>query len=151
MESVKVTSAAQVPQPLQRAAKSAFAVGANSVALNADRDSLLVQFKDADRYYFDPENVTMHALELLGAARTYGLVRPNLRPVIGTYEVELVGWLREPLIVRTVYSAGDVRVQIGVGRWHLSERRDTAAALRHALIDALAAYYDETIAPYSAP
>lgn len=147
METSTVTSVGALPVSLQAAAKCALAVGA-AVKVNADGSGLLVQFAESDMYYFDPENISMHALEMLGHARTFGFVQPTVIPDEQERPV-VAGFVRVPLVIRTVFSAGDVRVQIGASRWYVDEHTNTATAMRHALIKAFTAYYDEAIAPYS--
>lgn len=141
METTVITRADAAPRHLQRAAKAALAVGA-SVMANSDGEGLMVQFKESDRYYFDPENVTLHALEMLGHARTYGFVVYS-----GT---AADAWIRVPLVIRTVFSNEDVRVQLGASKWFADKHANTATAMRHALVDAFATYYDEAIAPAQA-
>jgi hypothetical protein len=152
METIKVTHASQVPQHLQRAAKVALAVGA-TVRVGVDGESLLVQFKDSDSYHFAPEDITLHAFEALGAARTYGMVAPYLRDLseVGAPggAVEVIGWVRKSIVIRTIFSVGDVRVQIGASPWFKDEHLNTAVAMRRALVDAFSTYYDEAIAPYT--
>lgn len=139
METKTVTSAKNAPQHLQRAVKVALAVGA-AVRVSNDGEQLFAQFKTSDSYYFDPENTTLHALEALGEARLHGLVFPG---------VGGRAWIRQSLVIRTVFSVGDVRVQIGSSKWFADSHLNTTAALRRALCDALASYYDEVIAPYT--
>jgi hypothetical protein len=128
---------------LQRAAKCAFAVGADVyVYAVRDESAIYVKFPDNDRARFDPEYNTMHALELLGVARSNGFVTHT---AIGNGVTYL------PYVVRVVYSTNDVRVQIGASKWFVTScLKNTASATRRALVDAFCAYYDEAIAPYTA-
>lgn len=151
METSIITNTAGLPQHMKRAAKVALAVGA-TVHVSSDGEQLLAHFADNDRYYFDPENVTLHALEVLGHARLYGFVVPALRDLTEFGEVggvELTGWTRQHLIVRSVFSTGDVRIQIGASKWFQDFNQNTTIALRHALCLAFSSYYDEAIAPYT--
>ena len=132
MQSKQIPRANEAPAPLRRAAKVAFAVGAE-VRVGMDGESLLVQFENSDAYYFDPEHTTLHMLEALGAARTYGFATQ--------------GFSRLALVVRTVFSNEDVRVQIGASKWFVSKLPNTARALRAAIVDAFCGYYDEAIHP----
>lgn len=146
MQSSEIKSATKLPQHMQRAAKSALAVGA-TVQISDDGEQLRVRFDGSDLYYFDPENVTLHALELLGHARMFGFVEPVFNH--DATPPEYVGNIRSPLIVRSVFSAGDVRVQIGASKWFQDFHPNTAIALRRAVCYAFATYYDEAIAPYT--
>lgn len=147
METVPVTSARDIKPHMQHAVKAALAVGA-TVELSKDGEQLRARFDGSDLYYFDPENVTLHALELLGAARMLGFVEP-----VFNHEAtppEYVGTIRRAsLIVRSVFSAGDVRIQIGASKWFQDFNPNTAIALRRAICYAFASYYDEAIAPYT--
>jgi hypothetical protein len=147
METTSIVRADQAPHHLQRAAKVALCVGA-SVMLNADREGLLVEFKESDKYYFDPENVTLHTLEALGHARTYGFLQANVKAV-AIDQLELLGWVRFPAVIRIVHSSADVRVQIGARKWHRDVHANTAIAMRHAIVDAFCGYYDDAIKPYT--
>jgi hypothetical protein len=131
METKQITRASDAPRHLQRAAKVALSCGA-ATFISADGEQLLAKFNDADRYYFDPENVTTHALEAIHHARTYGFVTK--------------AGLHFPLVVRTVFSQGDIRVQIGTSRWYLSNERNTPHALRLAIVMAFEGYYDAEFA-----
>jgi len=142
MEMTKVTQASQVSAHLQRAAKFALAVGAD-IHMNAEGDSLLAKFADSDRYHFDPEHVTLHCLEALGQARTFGLVAYSY-----VHADKLVRGL-SPLVVRVVFCNTDVRVQIGASRWYVDDHSSTPVAMRKAILTAFCAYYDEAIAPYT--
>lgn len=145
METTEITSAKNLPQYMQRAAKSAFAVGAK-VQVSNHGEQLRVQFPGNDLYYFDPENVTMHALELLDNARHFGFVEYAV-PTMSTDGIAYA--LRSPLIVRSVFSAGDVRIQIGASKWFQDFHKSTQVALRRAICYAFSSYYDEAIAPYT--
>ena len=134
--------AREAPDNLQQAAKVALAVGA-ACMLNSDRDSLAVKFRGSDVYTFDPANVTLHCLELLGEAKTYGFVEYR-------HTDTGVMMLRQPLVVRIVSSQQDVRVQIGASRWYASKRDKLTTALRESIVTAFADYYDQVIAPYAA-
>lgn len=144
METTEITSAKNLPQHMQRAAKSAFAVGA-TVQVSNDGEQLRVQFPGGDLYYFDPENVTMHALELLDCARHSGFAAYGAMPELS--DMPVMG--RVPLIVRSVFSAGDVRIQIGASKWFQDFHKTTHVALRRAICYAFSSYYDEAIAPYT--
>lgn len=151
METRTINSAVGLSSALQRAAKVALAVGA-ACRISADGEQLLAQFKESDSYYFDPENITLHMLEALGEARMHGFITPNIKrePETETTSVDvLVGWARFPFVIRTVYSVGDVRVQIGDSRWYVDTHTNTAHAMRRAIVSAFCAYYDEAIAPYT--
>ena len=149
MELKQVYSAADVPNHLKRAAKIALSVGA-AVFTATDDESLLVKFQDADRYYFDPENVTLHMLEALNAARMLGFIAYRDSPACkgddGNITTRYTGY-RVPLIVRIVHSIQDVRVQIGASRFYASTINNTGVAMRHALCDAFCDYYDQAIQP----
>lgn len=148
MQTNQITSTAKLPQHMQRAAKSALAVGA-TVQISDDGEQLRVKFDGGDLYYFDPENVTLHALELLGHARTFGFVGYTPLPRADDADIPVAVAGRLPLIVRSVFSAGDVRVQIGASKWFQDFHPNTAIALRRAVCYAFATYYDEAIAPYT--
>jgi hypothetical protein len=140
METKQVTNAAQAPQEFQRAAKVALAVGCE-VRVSSTGEHLYAKFHNADNYYFDPENVTMHMLEVLNAARTYGFV--YFEPDVDAPKRGVA-----PYVVRVTYSNEDVRVQIGASRWYQNKNPNTAIAMRHALVDAMCDYYDAAIAPF---
>lgn len=123
---MKITNISEVPTCSQRAAKVALAIGADVHLDNAG--DLLVSFAGADRYFFDPENVTTHVMEALEYARLYGF---------------MCNGHRVPLIVRIEYSNEDVRVQIGASLWYHCAGINAAAATRRAIVDAFCAYYDE--------
>jgi hypothetical protein len=145
METTEITSAKNLPQHMRRAAKAALAVGA-IVQVSKDGEQLRVQFPGGDLYYFDPENVTMHALELLDCARHNGFVEY----VVPTMSTDGKAWpLHSPLIVRSVFSAGDVRIQIGASKWFQDFHKTTHVALRRAICYAFSSYYDEAIASYT--
>ena len=144
METKRITRALPSHGSMQRAVKAALAVGA-VVSMNLDGDALFVQFKDSDRYLFDPDNITMHCLELVGVARTHGFLLCRYDPNDKEHPYK---WSRAPLVVRTIFSNIDVRVQIGASKWFNVEHHDTAFALRHSIINAFVTYYDEAIAPY---
>lgn len=150
METVSITSARDIKPHMQRAVKAALAIGA-TVELSKDGEQLRARFDGGDLYYFDPENVTLHALELLGAARMWGIVAPRetMESFDSGADIRSVVMLREPLIVRSVFSAGDVRIQIGASKWFQDFNPNTAIALRRAICYAFASYYDEAIAPYT--
>lgn len=133
MELTAINKASDAPAALQRAAKCALVVGAQ-VHIDGDREALFVKFDDGDRYHFDPDDATLHALEMLGQARTKGFVG-----------VDPVGNIpyRAKYVVRVVFSNSDVRVQIGASRWFMAEVRNTALGMRRALVDAFCAYYDD--------
>lgn len=145
MELKQVYSAAGLPHHLKRAAKIALSVGA-AVFITTDNESVLAKFQDADRYYFDPKNVTLHMLEALNAARTLGFIayRDALPPSVDMYVP-----YRVPLVVRIVHSIQDVRVQIGASRFYASTIQNTGVAMRHALCDAFCDYYDQAIQPHT--
>lgn len=148
METTEITSTSKLPEHMKRAAKSAFAVGA-TVQISSDGEQLRVQFPGGDLYYFDPENVTMHALELLDCARHHGFVGLVEAPRQDASEMAQYMLGRSPLIVRSVFSAGDVRIQIGASKWFQDFHQTTHVALRRAICYAFATYYDEAIAPYT--
>lgn len=131
MELTAINKASDAPPALQRAAKCALVVGAQ-VHVGNNREALFVKFDDGDRYHFDPDDATLHALEMLGQARDKGFVSPSP-----------IGPLRQRFIVRVVFGCDDVRVQIGASRWFINQTRNTAVAMRQALVDAFCAYYDE--------
>lgn len=131
MELTAINKASDAPAALQRAAKCALVVGAQ-VHVGNNREALFVKFDDGDRYHFDPDDATLHALEMLGQARDKGFVSTSQ-----------IGPLRQRLVVRVVFSASDVRVQIGASRWYVAEVRNTALGMRRALVDAFCAYYDD--------
>lgn len=131
MELTAINKASDAPAALQRAAKCALVVGAQ-LHVDNDREALFVKFNDGDRYYFDPDDATLHALEMLGQARDKGFVSPSP-----------IGPLRQRFVVRVVFGCDDVRVQIGASRWYVAEVRNTALGMRRALVDAFCAYYDE--------
>lgn len=139
MELTAINKAFDAPAALQRAAKCALVVGAQ-VHIDSNREALFVKFDDGDRYHFDPDDATLHALEMLGQARTKGFVG-----------VDPVGNIpyRAKYVVRVVFSSIDARVQIGASRWFAADVRNTALGMRRALVDAFCAYYDEAIAPYT--
>lgn len=141
METVDITRAHQVPKHLQRAAKVALCIGAD-VRMSADQESLLAQLMPGnDLYYFNPEDVTLHCLEVLGLARQIGFIMYRTKD-----SVHLQG--RTSLVVRTIFCSTDVRVQIGASKWFAVEHTNTAIAMRRAIVDGFCAYYDEQIAPY---
>lgn len=138
MQLSQVLTPNALPRQLQTAAKVALAVG-GKVSIGEHGENLIVQFDDNDRYYFDPEGSTLHALEALGHAKTRGLMRWSGERFV-----------RTALVFRIVFSNQDVRVQIGASRWYRDNHTNTPAAMRRALVAALSAYYDEAIAPYTA-
>lgn len=131
MDRMKITQASQAPSHLQRAAKVALSVGA-AVFLSTDGESLMTQFNDADRYYFDPENVTLHMFEALGQARTLGL-----RTAAGV--------IRRDLIVLEFELRG-VIAQIGNRPPHCVTNANTVSATRQALVYAFCDWYDFHVA-----
>lgn len=133
MELTAINKASDAPAALQRAAKCALVVGAQ-VHVGSERESLFVKFDDGDRYQFDPDDATLHALEMLGQARAKGFV--------GFDPVGNVPY-RARYVVRVVFSDRDVRVQIGASRWYADKTHNTAVAMRSALVDAFCAYYDD--------
>lgn len=152
MNLVTIKNASEVPTCLQRAAKCALAVDA-SVAVNTAGDALMVKFDGgADRFHFDPDDATLHALEMLDAARTHGFVRYTVSvPPPGCTEGNIIfRGMPAMYVIRIVHSHDDVRVQIGASRWYTVKHHNTAHAMRTALVDAFCDYYDEAIAPYSA-
>jgi hypothetical protein len=144
----KVTSAAEVSKELVRSAKVALACGAH-VELANNRTTLMVKFRNADKYYFDPENATMHMLEALGEVRAYGFAAYRQLPVIENGEVLGIEnqLTYQPQVVRIVSSATDVRVQIGASRWYADVSESITTAMRRALVTAFCDYYDSAIAP----
>jgi hypothetical protein len=129
----------QIPMEYRRAAKCALALGATINRCDADNGLTVAFDGDITSFEFDPELRTMHALELINMARKRGFVQM-------TSDLAAV---RVPYVIRTVFSAKDVRVQIGASKWFVAEFPDTASAIRRAIVDAFCAYYDEAIAPYS--
>lgn len=150
MELTTINKASDAPAALQRAAKCALVVGAQ-VHIDSEREALFVKFDDGDRYHFDPDDATLHALEMLGQARTKGFVRYTVGLPPPGYDGGNIIFRDKPawFIVRVVFSNRDVRVQIGASRWYVAEVRNTALGMRRALVDAFCAYYDEAIAPYT--
>jgi hypothetical protein len=148
METTEITSAVNLPEHMKRAAKSAPTASA-VVQVSKDGEQLRVQFPDGDLYYFDPENVTMHALELLDCARHAGFA--GMVELPRQFEDEPVQYVagRTSLIVRSVFSEGDVRIQIGASKWFQDFHKTTHVALRRAICYAFSSYYDEAIAPYT--
>lgn len=128
MELKQIKLASEAPTCLQRAVKVALAVGAN-VFLTTDQSSLMAQFEGADKYYFDPENVTLHMFEALGQARTFGFAA-RVRGARRHYPVLLN------------YDLSGVMCRVAGMEPCFSTNPNTCTATRQALVTAFCVYYD---------